>query len=148
MDISDTLDIAAPAAILWDLETDIEGWPTVLPTVTSAKRLDAGPLRVGSTARIEQPGLKPAVWTVTELEPGKRFAWWTSLFGVRTDAIHSIEPSGDGATNTLTLRLHGWRGRVLGTLLGGRMRDTIALENRAFREAALATAGSGATPQG
>lgn len=138
MDITDRLDIAAPAATLWDLETDIEGWPIVLPTVTSAKRLDDGPLRVGSSARLEQPGLRPAVWSVSELEPGTSFTWGTRLFGVRTDAIHVIEPTADGCTNTLALRLYGWRGRVLGLLAGGRMRATIARENRAFRDAALA----------
>ncbi len=140
MDIIDRLDIAAPAAAVWDLETDIEGWPSVLSTVTNATRLDAGPLRVGSSARIEQPGLRPAVWTVSEVEPETQFTWWTTLLGVRTDATHRIDPSPDGCTSTLMLRTHGLRGRLLGAVLGGRMRATIARENRAFRDVAVARA--------
>jgi len=36
--------------------------------MTSVERLDDGPITLGSRARVKQPGQRPAVWTVTELE--------------------------------------------------------------------------------
>ncbi len=99
-------------------------------------RLDDGPFGLGSTARIEQPGLRPAIWTVTEFEPGRRFAWSTRLYGAPVLAAHTIEPTATGARNTLSLTLSGWRGRLLGLLLGGRMQDVLVTENASFRAAA------------
>jgi uncharacterized membrane protein len=146
MDIRHTTTIDAPPATVWALTIDVERWPELMPTVTRVTRLDEGPLRLGSTARIEQPGLRPAVWTVTEWEPGRRFAWSTRLFGAPVLAGHTIEPDGDGARNTLSLTLGGWRGRLLGLVLGRRMQEVLVTENACFRgvaEGQGATAASG-----
>ena len=137
MDIRHTTTIDAPPATVWALTTDVERWPELMPTVRTVTRLDEGPFGLGSTARIEQPGLRPAVWTVTEFEPGRRFAWSTRLYGAQVLAGHTIEPAaGGGARNTLSLTLSGWRGRLLGLVLGGRMQGVLVTENASFRAAA------------
>ncbi len=75
MTITHELIIEAPVEQVWALTVDVESWPTMTPTMTSVQRLDEGPLRVGSTARIKQPGQSSRIWTVTTLEPNEAFAW-------------------------------------------------------------------------
>ncbi|MFD0517556.1 SRPBCC family protein [Paractinoplanes durhamensis] len=81
MRYQETTLIDAPVELIWRLTTDIDDWPAFLPTVQRLDRLDAGELRVGSTARLKQPGQSSAVWTVTRLEPERDFSWRTSRAG-------------------------------------------------------------------
>jgi hypothetical protein len=109
-----------------------------MPTVTTVERLDDGPLRVGSRARLKQPGQRPTVWAVTAHEPEQRFEWEASVFGVRTVASHLIEPTADGARNTLRLELTGRGAGVMGRLIGRTLRTVLSTENDCFRRAAEA----------
>ena len=70
---------------------DIERWPEWGSTVTSVRRLDDGPLEVGSRVRIEQPRIPPTEYVVTELEPNRSFIWVATAPGVRTTARHLAE---------------------------------------------------------
>lgn len=95
--------IPAPVASVWRLTTDITAWPTFMPTVQRVERLDSGPLRVGSSARIKQPAQTPAVWTVTRLEPMREFTWQTRRMGLRMTGRHLLEPVTGGTRNTLII---------------------------------------------
>ena len=44
-----------------------------LKTVTSVRRLDDGPLAVGSRVRVEQPRIPPTEYVVIELELNRSF---------------------------------------------------------------------------
>ena len=129
-------EIAAPAATVWHLTTDVERWPSLFPTVTSVQRETPGELSVGSTALIKQPGQKATQWTVTAIEPEHRFEWEASVYGVRTVARHLIEPTATGATNTLVLELSGRGAGVMGRLVGRKLRKVLATENDGYRRAA------------
>lgn len=133
-----TADINAPTSTVWALTIDIENWPSLMPTVTSVERLDVGSLQVGSAARLKQPGQRPTVWTVTNIEPENHFAWTAKLVGVSTLAYHRIESTPSGCRNTLGLELTGRGSRLLGALVGRRMRKVLEVENDSFRKASEA----------
>jgi uncharacterized membrane protein len=138
MVIEHELTIDAPDHVVWRLTEDVEGWPTLTPTMTSIERLDDGPLHVGSRARVKQPAQRATVWTVTRLEPSELFEWEANVFGVRMVGRHRITADGDSCRNTLQIEMSGRGSGVLGALTGGRIRKAIATENEGFKRAAEA----------
>ncbi len=136
MCIEHHIDIDASPSIVFGLNTDIERWPAITPTVTSVARLEEGPLRVGSRALIKQPGQRPTVWTVSVLEPEQRFVWGATAMGMRMVATHRVEPTPTGVRNHLRLDLDGALARVIGPLLGRKLRAVLATENEGFRREA------------
>ena len=87
-----TADIPEAPDRVWAVLADVERWPEWTPTVTRVRRLDQGPLAVGSRVRIHQPRLLPAIWRIVELADGRRFTWVTGSLGVRAIAEH-LTPS-------------------------------------------------------
>lgn len=132
--------IDAPAAAVWTANADVAAWPAFLPTVTSLELLDDGPLRLGSRARIKQPGQGLAVWEVTRLDPGREFVWESRRRGVTVTGLHRVEPAGSGSRNTLTITMTGPFAPVLGLLTGPLMRRVLRTEGRCFAERAAALA--------
>ena len=130
--IEHQLEIEAPAPLVFEINADVERWPELTPTVRSVTLLD-GPLALGARARIEQPGQRPTIWTVTAFEPGRTFSWEARTLGARMVATHLVEPTATGARNTLRLDLHGLGGRVLALVLGRTLRRVLATENAGFR---------------
>lgn len=92
MRAEESVDIAAPAEVVWAVWVDVERWPEWSESVSRVRRLDEGPLAVGSRTRLEQPRLRPAVWQVTELDPEHGFVWTATNGGVTTVASHRIVP--------------------------------------------------------
>ncbi|MFI6684054.1 SRPBCC family protein [Streptomyces sp. NPDC050485] len=82
--------IHAPVRTVWNLQTDVERWPSWQPPVTSMKRLDAGPLRKGARFRWTTPvpatATTPATTltitsTVQQLKPGTCVRWTGPAIG-------------------------------------------------------------------
>ncbi len=93
-----SIEIAAPAATIWTALTDIESWPSWTASTTRAQLLDNGPLTLGSRARLHQPRLPAAIWTVTDMAPGTAFTWRTHTPGVTTTGTHELHPLTDTTT--------------------------------------------------
>jgi uncharacterized membrane protein len=138
--ITHTTTIEAPVERVWALTLDLESLPRITPTVASVERLDDGPVRVGSRARLTQPGLPARVWTVEDLKAPERFAWATRLLGVRMIGIHELEALDDHRCRlTLHVAFEG-RGATLLWRLGRRsIGKAIATEGAGFNRAALTT---------
>src|SRR5918997_3492472 len=95
---STRIDVEAPVEQVWEVLREVERWPEWAPTVTSVRRLDEGPLAVGSRVRVEQPRLPPTEYVVTELEPSRSFTWVATGPGVLATARHLLEDLGPGGT--------------------------------------------------
>jgi len=128
--------ISAPPSVVWRLTTDVERWPSFMPTVQAVERLEPGPLRVGSSARVKQPGQTAAVWTVSTIAPETEFTWETRRMGLRMIGKHLLTPAGDGTRNTLAVEVTGRGAGVFAALFGGMIARVIQRENDAFQQAA------------
>ena len=131
-----TATAGAPPAQVYRLFIDVERWPELTQSMRSVRRLDSGPIRVGSEAVVRQPRLPSARWRVTELEPDRRFTWETSAGGVTSVGDHLVEPDGAGSRITLILGMRGPLSGVMGLLMGGLARRYASMELEGFRSAA------------
>lgn len=108
MRLERTVDIAAPPEAVFAILVDVERWPEWTSSVTEARKLDPGDLAIGSRVELAQPRLSRMTWTVTELEPGRGFAWTARSSGVRSVANHRIEPTASGSRVTLSVEQDGF----------------------------------------
>ncbi|HEY6329436.1 MAG TPA: SRPBCC family protein [Blastocatellia bacterium] len=120
--------IKAPPDQVLAVLLDVERWPDWTPSVSSIQRLDDGPLTIGSRAKIRQPKLMPAIWQVTELESGKRFAWVTRSPGVQIKGDHVVDRDGDGSRVTLSLQYSGLLAPILARFYRGLSERYLSLE--------------------
>ena len=112
-----TIDIDAPPQRVWQVMIDVVRWREWTASITSIERLDTGPFKVGSRARVLQPKLRPAVWTVTQLEPGWSFTWTSGIPGVRVIGVHAVEPVGQGSRAVLSVEFKGLFGGLVARLM-------------------------------
>jgi hypothetical protein len=128
------VEIRVSPARAWSILLDVERWPEWNASVTKVKRMDIGPLTLGSRTRIWQPRLMPAVWQVTSLDEQRRvFAWTTHTLGVRIVARHQIEAVKSLSRVTLSLQYTGVLGSMLARLYRDLNWDYIAREGNGLR---------------
>jgi len=127
-DYSVNVQIDAPPEQVWVVMSDVERWHEWTPTITSVRRTNAGPFRIGARARVHQPKLPPADWVVTALEEGRAFDWESRAPGVRVLGCHRVDPLPAGSRVTLSIQYSGPIGTLLGRMIGGISRRYIALE--------------------
>jgi uncharacterized protein YndB with AHSA1/START domain len=137
------IEITASPERVWAVLVDVERWPEWMASYTSVERLGEGPLAVGSEARVRQPGLSAATYTVTGLVPGVEFTWSSTAAGVRTTGRHVIlSRPDDRAALALSIEQSGILAGPVGLLLGPKIRRFLTIESEGLRTAAE-TASSG-----
>src|SRR5690242_19461081 len=137
MIIQQTVDIAAPPHRVWDVMIDVERWPEWTSSVTSVEVLDGGPLRVGSRARIRQPRLAAAVWTVTTIEPGRYFEWRSVLPGLTSIGGHRVEAQGsDRSRVRLSVEWKGMLAPLINLIYGDLSRRYVDTEAEGLKRRA------------
>lgn len=139
-DFGVTVQIDAPPDRVWGVMHDVERWHEWTPTMTSVRRTNEGPMRVGARARIHQPRLPPAEWTVTDWQEGTSFDWESRGPGVRVLAHHSVAANGGGTRATLSIQYSGMLGGLLGRLLTSINRRYLALEAEGLKRRSEALA--------
>jgi hypothetical protein len=120
--------LAAAHTLVWRWISDVERWPEWCPTIDALTLIDR-PMKVGARARILQPEIRPATWTVDVWDPPRRFAWSARHPGVRVTGDHVITQGEMGVTVTLTLRFAG--------VLAWLMRGALERQSRAYLAAEL-----------
>ncbi len=133
MKVQHLIEIEAPLELVWAVTVDIERWPEWTPTVHRAKRLDDGPLDLGSTARLKQPGLPEADWTVTELSRNLRFRWKSRVRGISMTATHELTARGKATLNRLSVEVTGLAGVLLWPLIGRSAKQSLERENAGLK---------------
>jgi ribosome-associated toxin RatA of RatAB toxin-antitoxin module len=129
--------IDAPAERVWDVVSDVVGWPKWLPTVTSVHALGTEALAVGACYRVAQPKLRPAVWSVVELVQYSHFSWESRGPGVRTLASHAMERVSHNSTRvSLRIDYSGPLSGLVGLLAGRLTREYIEREAAAIKQRA------------
>ena len=139
------IDIDAPAAVVWSVMSDVERWPEWTSSVRHVRRWQRErPFTVGSRALVRQPGLPPAVWTVTSLTPGREFVWKAGLPGWWSIGGHRVDPISTAATGqrmdtgrshaVLTLAFDGLLGRRFAPRMRALVEDYVTREAQGLKQ--------------
>ena len=124
-----SIDIAASPSVVWAVLGDVPAWPTWTTSMTNAQWVGDAGLTVGHKARIEQPKLRPATWTITRVDLGRSFTWETKSTGFSISATHMITPrDSGGVTVTLSTSVRGLLGPIIGALTAKIGRRYVATE--------------------
>jgi hypothetical protein len=146
-----TVEINAPPEIVWPVMVDVERWSQWTASITEVVRLDSGPIAVGSRARVRQPRLPSAIWTVTQFVPNSGFVWENKSVGVFTAGEHWITYDGNGRSKVLLrLRQSGFLAAILSPLAAGLIRKYMNMEALGLKkqcESLTATARPGLPPE-
>jgi uncharacterized membrane protein len=130
----DSVEIGAPAQLVWEIFTDVERWPEWTASVTSLVGLDGPGLVVGKRFAIKQPGMTKLVWTVTELDPGSSWTWVQRSAGVRVTARHRVIAQGGGRTLVRQqLDQRGVLGALVGRLMINKTKRFLELEGNGLK---------------
>lgn len=132
--------VTKPEAV-WRVMSDVIAWPSWMPTVTKVEALDAPQLDIGRRYRVQQPRLRPAIWTVISLEPGRGFSWQTSSPGVVVVGSHRIAPCSEDTTRvTLFISVDGFLAKLVWPFIAGMVRGYVQLEAESLAEKCLGAA--------
>jgi uncharacterized membrane protein len=110
-----SVEIDAPASLVWEVFADVERWPDWTTSVTRLTALDGPALGVGKRFEIVQPRMPKLVWHVSELVPGASWSWEQRSPGGRTVARHEVLALGPDRT---LVRQQIDQGGPVGALVG------------------------------
>jgi hypothetical protein len=121
---------------VWQVMSDIERWHEWTPSIRSVTRTSAGPLTVGSTARVTQPRLAAAHFVVTAWEPNRGFDWVSRNAAVTAVGRHWIEPEPGGCRVTLGVEFSGPLAWLVAWLYGGLTERYVRMEAEGLKQRA------------
>jgi len=130
-----SVEIDAPAALVWDVFTDVERWPEWTASVTRIVALDGPGLAVGRRFAIKQPRMPKLVWQVTEILPGASWTWVQRSPCGSTLARHDVVAAADSRTLVRQrLDQRGPAGALVGRLMHGMTKRYLELEAQGLKK--------------
>lgn len=125
----DSVEIDAPARLVWKVFSDVERWPEWTASVTSLAAMDGPGLAIGKRFAIKQPRLSKLVWKVTELDPGTSWTWVQRAPGAAASARHEvIAQPGGGTLVRQCIDQNGILGALVGRLMASMTKRYLKLE--------------------
>ena len=132
-----SVDIDARPQRVWDVLSDLEGWPRRIETVDEVQLLTQAPVGKGSRVRLKQPKLPEGVWDVTVWEAPTFFEFRQKSGGISNVAGHRVEALGESRSRlTLTLEMHGLLVPVFGRIYRDLTNRYMTLEAQGVKRAA------------
>ncbi len=130
----DSVEIDAPAQLVWEVFSDVQRWPEWTASVTSLVGRDGANLAVGKRFAIKQPGMSKLVWKVTEIDPGLSWTWVQRSPGVRVSARHWVTAQPGGRTLVRQqLEQRGVLGALVGRLMLKKTKRFLELEAQGLK---------------
>ncbi len=130
----DSIEIDAPAQLVWEVFSDVERWPEWTASVTSLVGRDGPRLGVGKRFVIKQPGMGTLVWKVTEVDPGQSWTWVQRAPGALTTARHDVIALPGGRTLIRQqLDQRGMLGALVARLMVNKTKRFLQLEARGLK---------------
>lgn len=123
MHFEHTVETTAPAERIWQLWTDVAGWPR-WDTALVAAQLD-GPFAHNARGRLQSKGSPESVFTVIELEPGRTYTFAVPLLFAELRVRRALTPTPTGTRYTHEVSLVGPLGWLFGLLLGRQFRAML-----------------------
>lgn len=141
-----SVEIDAPATVVWDVYADVERWAEWTASVRRTVALDGPGLEVGKRFQIDQPRFPKLVWEVTEVEPGVSWTWRQRSPGGTTLASHEVVPLGPERTLVRQrIDQRGPIGRLVGALTRRLTHRYLELESAGLAAASEARYRDGAS---
>lgn len=135
-----TLETTAPPERIWQLWTDVAGWPRWDTALVSA-RLES-PFDHNARGRLRSKGSPEATFTVVELEPGRSYTFATPLPLAELRVRRTLTSTAAGTRYTHEVSFVGPLGGLFGALLGRQFRamlPTVMEQLRTLAEQPAAT---------
>jgi hypothetical protein len=133
MHLERRIEVNTPIKRVWAANENIESWSQLSPSMAEVRRLDGGPLAIGSRARIKQLRFPAAEWTLTALDPGRALTWESRSIGVRTIATHELESTAAGTSLLFAVDLSGLPVRLLAPVISRIARRFVEQESQGFK---------------
>jgi uncharacterized membrane protein len=132
-----SIEIDATQQRVWDVLSDLEGWPQRIETVDLVELLTPPPLATGSRVRLKQPKLPEGTWEITVWDAPSYFEWTQRTGGVTSVAGHRVEALGEHRSRlTLTLEMRGLPIAIVGRFYKGLTNRYMSLEAEGMKRAA------------
>ena len=108
MHFEQSIDIDARQQRVWEVLSNLEGWPQRIETVDVVELLTPAPVGEGSRVRLKQPKLPEGTWEVTVWDAPCYFEFRQKSGGITNVAGHRVEALEEGRSRlTLTLDMRG-----------------------------------------
>jgi Polyketide cyclase / dehydrase and lipid transport len=137
MRFEESIDIDVGQQRVWEVLSDIEGWPRRIETVDVAELLTPAPVTKGSRVRLKQPKLPEGTWDITVWEAPSYFEMRQRSDGITSIAGHRVEALEGGRSRlTLSVDMQGWLVPVVGLFSKGMTTHYMTSEAEDMKRAA------------
>ncbi len=137
MRFEQSIDIDAQQQRVWDVLSDLEGWPQRIETVDAVELLTPPPAAKGTRIRLKQPRLGEGIWDITVWDAPSYFEYRQQSGGVTIVAGHRVVALEEGRSRlTLTLEMRGLLVPVVALFYRGLTNRYMTIEAQGMKRAA------------